>query len=94
MNEHSKRRPSSRDYALVFGGLAFLTALTVAISYTGLSEGARTVLALSIAGVKTTMVALIFMHLRFEKRPIVVFAIMPVLIALIFIAAISPDIGR
>lgn len=94
MDEHAKHGPSYRHYAMVFGGLAVLTALTVAISYSSLTEGTRVVLAFTIAGLKTLMVALIFMHLRFESRPIVVFAIMPVLLAVLFILAISPDIGK
>ncbi len=96
MNEHAhaKHRPSSKDYALIFTALAVLTGITVGISYSSLGEGAKTNLAFVIASLKAVMVALIFMHLRFEKRPIVIFAIAPVLIALLFIVAIAPDVGK
>jgi len=94
MDEHEKHGPSYRQYAIVFAGLAVLTAITVAVSYSSLAESTRVAIAFTIAGVKTLMVAMIFMHLRFESRPIVVFAIMPVLVAMIFILAIAPDIGK
>lgn len=87
------RGPPYRTYVMIFVGLAVLTALTVLISYSGLGEGVRTFLAFAIASVKTLMVALIFMHLRFEKRTLVLFAIVPVVLAVFFIMAIAPDIG-
>ncbi len=94
MSEHAKHGPSSKDYAMIFAALAVMTAITVGISYTSLGEGTKTILAFTIATIKTVLVALIFMHLKFEKRPIVIFAIAPVLIALLFIVAIAPDVGK
>lgn len=93
MTEHTHRGPAYKDYLLVFAGLAVLTATTVMISYTGLGEGPRTFLSFAIAAVKTLLVASIFMHLRFEPRTIVIFAITPVVLAIIFMLAISPDVS-
>lgn len=93
MTEHSKHAPSYLNYVMVFVGLAVLTALTVMISYTSLGHGTREVFAIAIAVLKALLVALFFMHLRFETRTIVVFAVSPVILAIIFILAISPDIG-
>ena len=53
---------------MVFGALAFLTIVTVAVSYLGLGVGSAVVLALSIATVKASLVALFFMHLKGEVR--------------------------
>lgn len=50
----------------VFGALMVLTALTVAVSY--FDFGAVNLLvALGVATVKATLVALYFMHLRYDK---------------------------
>ena len=92
MAEHGKH-PTYKDYLWVFIGLAVLTGATVLISYTGLGEGTKETLAFSIATVKALLVALIFMHLRYETRTLVVFAVSPVLLAILFILAIHPDIG-
>ena len=93
MEDHGKHVPSYMNYVMVFVGLGVLTALTVAISYSGLGEGLKMYLSFAIATVKALLVALFFMHLRFEPRTIVVFAVTPVLLAILFILAIAPDIG-
>ena len=92
MSEHAKH-PSTRDYLTVFAALAVLTSITVAISYTGMGQGIREVFALLIATVKMVLVASLFIHLRFEPRIIVVFALAPLVLALFFILAIHPDVG-
>lgn len=93
MTEHVRHGPAYKDYVMVFVGLAVLTTITVALSYSGLGEGLRTFLAFTIAVVKTLLVASIFMHLRFEPRFILLFAVTPVALAILFILAIAPDIG-
>jgi caa(3)-type oxidase subunit IV len=64
------------------------------ISYSGLAMNVRTTLAFIIAAIKAVLVGLIFMHLRFERRTIVIFAVSPILLAFVFILAIAPDIAR
>lgn len=93
MNEHEHHGPTTTTYLMVFGVLAVLTTLTVVISYSGMADKTKEILSFVIAGAKALLVALIFMHLRFESRIIAVFAIVPVLLAILFILAISPDIG-
>ena len=93
MNEQVHHGPSYRTYILVFSGLAVLTGMTVGLSYTGLSEGVRMFGAFTIATIKALLVAVIFMHLKYENRLLAVFAIVPVILAIVFILAISPDIG-
>jgi caa(3)-type oxidase subunit IV len=94
MTEHVHRGPSYKDYSMVFVGLILLTLGTVAISYTSVGEGVKTLLAFTIATIKTLLVASIFMHLRFEPRTILIFAVTPVFLAILFIVAIAPDIGK
>jgi caa(3)-type oxidase subunit IV len=95
MNEHAAHHgPSYRHYVAIFVSLAILTAATVLISYSGLAMNVRTTLAFIIAAIKAVLVGLIFMHLRFERRTIVIFAVSPILLAFVFILAIAPDVAR
>lgn len=93
MNEQVHHGPSYKTYLMVFTGLAVLTGLTVSLSYSGLSEGVRMFLAFTIATIKALLVAVIFMHLKYEKRLLTIFAVVPVILAIVFIVAIAPDIG-
>ena len=93
MSDHAHHGPSYKDYLMIFVGLAILTTTTVVIANSGLGERSKEFLAFLIASVKTLMVATIFMHLRFETKTIVIFAVSPVVLAIAFILLISPDIG-
>ena len=59
-----------KGYMMVFGTLAVLTIVTVLVSYLDVSIGAAVAIALLIATVKGSLVALFFMHLSHEKRAI------------------------
>jgi cytochrome c oxidase subunit 4 len=54
-------------YVFVWVALMILTGVTLAVWKTNLSYSARVVVALSIATVKATLVAIVFMHLWEEK---------------------------
>jgi len=56
-----------RIYISVFAALAFLTIVTVAISYLHLPVLKAVTIALIIATIKGALVALFFMHLSAEK---------------------------
>ena len=56
-----------KTYVLVFVALAFLTVVTVGISYLDLGHVGGIVLALIVASIKGTLVACYFMHLISEK---------------------------
>lgn len=56
-----------RTYLMVGIGLLVLTAVTIGAAHIQLG-GWNVVVALLIAGVKATMVALIFMHLLYDKK--------------------------
>ena len=57
-----------RTYVLVFVALLGLTLITVAVSLLHLPVGAAVAVALFIAGVKGSLVALYFMHLVSERK--------------------------
>ena len=92
MSEHAKH-PSTQTYLMVFAALMVLTTITVAISYAGLSMKLSLFLAFSIATVKALLVASLFMHLRYEPRTILIFAVTPLVLAALFMFAIAPDVA-
>jgi cytochrome c oxidase subunit 4 len=57
-----------KTYLMVFGALMVLTCLTVGVSYLRLPTHVAIVVALVIAAVKGSLVALFFMHLIDERR--------------------------
>ena len=61
-------RKEIRKYLAVFGALAALTVITVAISRLHLPTGQAIALALVVAAVKASLVAAFFMHLISERR--------------------------
>ena len=64
MSEHVIAK---RIYVGIFAGLIALTALTTAVAYVDLGAF-NTVAALVIAACKGTLVALFFMHLKYQPR--------------------------
>lgn len=58
---------SARVYFMIFGALILCTALTVWISFIDLGF-LNTVLAITIAVLKATLVILYFMHVRYGSR--------------------------
>ena len=63
-------RAHVKVYMMVFGALAVLTVVTVGAFYIHLPVGPAITLALLIASVKASLVALFFMHLKGEVRAI------------------------
>jgi len=84
MAEEKHHITSYKTYTLILVLLISLTFLSVAITQIELSRWA-TVAALLLAGVKSTFVLLIFMHLKFDQR---IFRIMAGLILLLVIVVI------
>lgn len=61
-------KKETRTYVMVFVALAFLTVVTVAVSYLDLSTGPAVLLAMVIAVAKGSLVACFFMHLISEEK--------------------------
>jgi cytochrome c oxidase subunit IV len=64
-------RAHVKIYMMVFGALAVLTVVTVAVSYLDVGVGTAITIALLIASIKASLVALFFMHLKGEVRTVV-----------------------
>ena len=71
---------------LVFGILAAMTVLEVALSLLQLSKGILTPLLISMSLVKAGLVALYYMHLRYEKLIYALVFITPTLAGLLLIS--------
>jgi len=63
-------REHVRVYVTVFAALAALTVITVAVSYLDLDTPTAIVVALLVATVKGSLVAMYFMHLVSEKKAV------------------------
>ena len=79
-----------RIYLVVWGALVVLTAVTVAVSYVHLGL-MNVVVALLVASVKASLVALFFMHLRYESKLVWGFALTPVFFLVLIIAGTLLD---
>ena len=58
---------SKKTYAVIFGILLLLTAVTTAVGYVDLGR-INVVVALAIAAIKGVLVVLFFMHLAYSRR--------------------------
>jgi len=83
-----------RTYIIVWIALLILTVLTWGISYINLGMG-NVAVALLIASLKAALVALFFMHLRYENRLVWAFALVPLLfLALIIFGTLADTMSR
>ncbi len=85
---------SRRTVFAVFAALLLLTVVTVLVSYVDLGPG-NVVVALLIASVKASLVALFFMHLKGESRLVWGFALFPIVfLVLILLGTLSDTMLR
>lgn len=84
---------STKIYLTIFGLLAFLTVLTVGVSYLHLSRPKAITVALLIAGFKVSLIASFFMHLKSEGKLIHGIFYTALFFALILLFLVLPDIG-
>jgi cytochrome c oxidase subunit 4 len=61
-------RAHVKTYLMVFGALMVLTVITVGVSYLHLQVHEAILIALAVATVKGSLVALFFMHLKNERK--------------------------
>ena len=86
--------PTLASYFGVFAALMPLTALTVWAAFQHLGIW-NTPLALAIAMTKATLVALIFMHLKYSpKRTVIVFVSSVMWLVILFVITLSDYLSR
>lgn len=94
---HDAGHDHSPMYYRVFGTLIAFTIITIACSFIPIEKipmgkTGNVLLGIAIASFKASLVMLIFMHLKYEKRPIVVIALIPFALVLVLVMALFPDI--
>ena len=81
------------NYFMIFGILVVLTVVTVVIALKRFdNEVINLLLAMLVASIKATFVAVYFMHLKFEGKLIYLILIVPLILCVILVAALIPDI--
>ena len=79
------------NYMLIFYWLAALTALEVGVTYAGLPKVLMIALLVGLAVAKAAMVAMYFMHLKFERTTLGLIALTPPLLLVMFVCITYPD---
>ncbi len=74
------RRP---NYMLIFVFLALLTGVEVAVAFTPIPKSAQVLFLIALAIAKATLVAMYYMHLRYEGRVLRVVALAPLVLVIV-----------
>jgi cytochrome c oxidase subunit 4 len=81
----------SPNYMAIFWYLAILTVLEIGVIFLPLAKLLIGILLVTMAIAKAALVALYFMHLRFETRTLGYIALTPVLIGALLVFVLLPD---
>lgn len=84
----SARRP----YMRVFAFLVLLTVVEVGVAFVLAASSAKAPLLIALALAKATLVAMYYMHLRFEGRVLRLIAIFPLILSIVLALAPSFDV--
>jgi cytochrome c oxidase subunit 4 len=79
------------NYMAIFWYLAILTVIEIAVIYAPLNKATIVVLLCGLALGKASLVAMYFMHLRFETRTLGMVAVTPLMIATLLVFLLLPD---
>jgi cytochrome c oxidase subunit 4 len=79
------------NYMIVFYWLAALTAIEVGVTFLPLTKLAQGAILVVLAFTKAALVALYFMHLKFERRTMVLVAVTPVILCVFLMFMLVPD---
>src|SRR5215204_3013269 len=93
---HDVSRPTPHhkvNYYFIFFSLVILTIVTVLVAFHRFeSELVNLLLALLVASIKATLVAMFFMHLKFEGKLIYLIFFVPLVLCVLLIVALIPDV--
>jgi cytochrome c oxidase subunit IV len=87
-DSHAKHGPS---YMAIFWYLAVLTIIEIGVIFAPLPRMVIGVLLVSLASAKAAMVAIYFMHLRFETKTLGYIALTPIAIGTLLVLVLLPD---
>lgn len=78
-------------YMLVFVGLFVLTMIELGVAFVGLSRMTTILVLIALAVYKAVLVALYYMHLRFEPMRLRIVVLAPVPLAIILVLAVLTE---
>ena len=90
MSEHAHPRP----YGRIFLSLFVLTVCEIFIANLHFARAAIIFILVFLAFVKAALVAMFYMHLKFEKIFLTVTLVAPLIFTLIFVLMIGYDVGH
>jgi cytochrome c oxidase subunit IV len=79
------------NYMAVFYWLAGLTVLEVVVAFLPLQKFSMVAILIVLAFTKAALVALYFMHLKFERRTLMLVAMTPVILCVFLMFMLVPD---
>jgi caa(3)-type oxidase subunit IV len=79
------------NYMAVFYWLAALTVVEVSVTFLPLTKIALGAILVVLAFTKAALVALYFMHLKFERRTLMFVAVTPVILCILLMFMLIPD---
>lgn len=89
-------RPSThagpRTYLAIYGWLIVLTVAEVGVVLLGWPKRAIVVMLLATALAKASLIALYFMHLKFDRRMVWLLPGIPIALAIFFVGMLFPDL--
>lgn len=88
MEEAAHKQP---NYMAVFAALAVLTVIEVAVAFVGFGRHATIIILVGLAFWKASLVALYYMHLRFEPPRLVIMVLAPLPLAAILVLAVLTE---
>ena len=94
-SEAARVKQHVRVYVMVFVALAVLTVVTVAISYLQLPTALAITVAMIVATVKGSLVALYFMHLVSEERVVLYLLVLcAAFLVFLFVLPVGTETGN
>jgi cytochrome c oxidase subunit 4 len=79
------------NYIAIFWWLLVLTILEVAVIYVPMAKLIIVILLIGMALSKASLVAMYFMHLRFEPRTLGIIALVPLILCVFLVFMLVPD---
>lgn len=86
------KHPTAGTYLGIYGWLIGLTLLEIGVVLAGWPRGAIVTILIATALAKALLIALYFMHLKFDRQVIWFLPGIPVAIGIVFVLALFPDI--
>jgi caa(3)-type oxidase subunit IV len=81
------------NYIAIFWWLLALTILEVGVIFTPLARVLVAILLVGMALSKASLVAMYFMHLKFERTALGLIALTPLLLCVLLVFALLPDLS-